>query len=448
MPPISPAAKVGFVTVVSAALLGASAVWLTRYQVRKTGYELLLTYSDVNGLAPGAAVMLMGVRVGRVLTVDPDTDLVRVRCLIEEDKIKLYQGSKFKIYSKGLIGDKALEIFPPTTRERVAIAPGSEIRGDDPVRLDTTFEAADQAVKSIRQYAESDEAKETFKQGLDAIKTTFAKIDKLATNLDSLVLEANAMVSHGRSLAGSVREDDIRAVVDDLRTLTAGLRQSYQALLGSPDQRNAAQEAIDNLAQLSGRLSDVAGQIEAFTSDPKLKADLQDIVKQTQQILVSVRGPDGKAVPGLSPRLQLTGLNRKAGLNPEENTISGSLGMRIGVGESAMMISADDIGLDSRFTATWGMPDFFSPNLGFHVGMIRSGLGAGIDWIPLSGVELGAEAFIDQDTPKARLSATVFPDFLARRFGLNIEFIQSQAAPGTAGYYSSTRAGIQWRPMD
>lgn len=425
-----------------------TAVWLTRYQVRKTGYELALTYADVNGLAPGAAVMLMGVRVGRVLTVDPEADLVRVRCLIEEDKTKLYQGSKFKIYSKGLIGDKALEIFPPLTKARVAIPPGTTIRGDDPVRLDTTFEAADEAVKSIRKYADSDEAKETFKQGLSAVKTTFDKIDKLTTHLDELVLEANAMVSHGKDLAGTVHEDDVRAMVSDLKTLTAGLRQSYQALLGSPDQRNAAQEAIDNLAQLSGRLSDVAGQIEAFTSDPKLKNDLQDIVKQTQQILISVRGPEGKSVPGLSPRLELTGLNRKEGKNPEENTISGGLGMRIGVGESALQIGVEEIGLDSRFTATWGMPNFFSPNLGFHVGMIRTGLGAGIDWAPLSGVELGAEAFIDRDSPKARLSATVFPDFLARRFGLNIEFIQSQAAPGTDAYFTSTRAGIQWRPMD
>lgn len=446
---ISPAARVGFVTVVSAALLGVTAVWLTRYQVRKTGYELELTYSDVNGLAPGATVMLMGVRVGRVLAVDPEADRVRVRCLIEQDRIKLYRGSRFKIYSKGLIGDKALEIFPPPpARERQIIPPGSQIRGDDPVRLDTTFEAADQAIKAIRRYAESDEARETFRQGLEAVKTTFDKIDRLATNLDKLVLEANAVVSHGRHLASSVREEDIRAVVDDLRTLTAGLRQSYQALLGSPDQRNAAQEAIDNLAQLSGRLSNVAGQIEAFTSDPKLKSDLQDIVKQTQQILISVRGPEGKTVPGLSPRLELTGLNRKEGKNAEENTISGSLGLRIGVGESAIHFGVEEIGLDSRFSATWGLPNFFSPDLGFHVGMIRSGLGAGIDWSPLSGVELGAEAFIDRDTPKARLSATVFPDFLARRFGLNLEFIQSQAMPGTDAYFSSTRAGIQWRPMD
>ena len=445
---VSPAAKVGFITVVSAALLGATAVWLTRYQVRKTGYEIALTYSDVNGLAPGATVMLMGVRVGRVLTVDPGDDLVKVRCLIEEDKTRLYKGSFFKIYSKGLIGDKALEIFPPLTAERTPIPAGATIRGDDPVRMDTTFEAADAAVKSIKSYAESDEAKQTFKEGLGAVKLTFNKIDKRAGHLDDLVLEANSMVTHGRNLAGTVREDDIRTMVGDLKVLTGGLRQSYQALLGSPDQKNAAQDAIDNLAELSGRLSHVAGQIEAFTSDPKLKADLQDIVKQTQQVLMSVRGPEGKSVPGISPRMELTGLNRKEGKNGEENTISGSLGLRIGVGESAILVGVEEIGLDSRFTATWGMPNFFSPNLGFHVGMIRTGLGAGIDWAPLSGVELGAEAFIDRDTPKARLSATVFPDFLARRFGLNIEFIQSQAGMGTDAYYTSTRAGIQWRPMD
>ncbi|MBM3274638.1 MAG: MCE family protein, partial [Candidatus Sericytochromatia bacterium] len=402
-----------------------------------------------NGLAPGAAVMLMGVRVGRVMSIEPGDDEVVVRCLIEESSTRIFHGSKFKIYSKGLIGDKALEIFPPLPgRKGEQIAAGSVIRGDDPVRLDTTFEAADQAVKSIKTYADSPEAKATFKQGLDAVKITFAKVDRLATHLDNLVLEADAFVVHGRKLATSVREDDVRAMVRDLKTLTAGLRQSYQALLGSPDQRNAAQEAIDNLAQLSSRLSSVAGQVEAFTTDPKLKSDLQDIVKQTQQILSSVRGPEGKTVAGLSPRLELTGLNRKEQGKADLNTVSGSLGMRLSVGDSAMMIGVEEIGLDSRFTATWGLPSFFAPNLGFHVGMVRTGLGGGIDWYPLSGVELGAEAFIDSESPKARLSATVFPDFLARRFGLNLEFIGSQALPGTTGYYSSTRAGIQWRPLD
>ncbi len=445
---VSPAAKVGFVTIVSAALLGATAAWLTRLQVRKTGYPITLQYADVNGLAAGASVMLMGVRVGRVLAVNPGEEGVTVRALIERDDVKLYQGSRFKIYSAGLIGDKVLEIFPPPRETRGArIAAEARLRGDDPVRMDTTFEAADQAVKSIKRYAESPEAQKTFKEGLLAVRATFAKVDALTSHLDELVVEADAFVSHGRNLAGTIRQDDVRAMVNDLKVLTAGLRQSYQALLGSPDQRNSAQEAIDNLAQLSNRLSHVAGQIDAFTSDPKLKTDLQDIVKQTQSLLTSIRGPEGKTVPGLSPRLALIGNSRTVGLKAEDPNISGDLGMRVNVGESALGIGVEDIGLESKFTATWGLPHFFSDNFGFHVGMIRTGLGAGIDWVPLSGVELGAEAYNDQK-PKARLSATLFPDFLARRFGLNIEFIQSQALPNTPDYYSSLRAGIQWRPMD
>ncbi|MBM3269657.1 MAG: MCE family protein [Candidatus Sericytochromatia bacterium] len=444
----SPAAKVGFVTVVSFALLGATVVWLTRYQVRKTGYPLTLEYGDVNGLAAGAAVMVMGVRVGRVLEIHPGDEGVTVRALIERDDVKLFEGSRFKIYSAGLIGDKVLEIFPPPKDRRGArIQPEARLRGDDPVRLDTTFEAADQAVKSIRRYAESPEARKTFQEGLKAVQGTFAKVDSLTTHLDELVLEADAFVSHGRNLAGTVRQEDVRVMVGDLKVLTAGLRQSYQALLGSPDQRNAAQEAIDNLAQLSARLSATAGQIEAFTSDPKLKSDLQDIVKQTQSLLTSIRGPEGKTVPGLSPRLALIGNSRTVGLKAEDPNISGDLGMRVNVGESALLIGVEDIGLESKFTATWGLPHFFADNFGFHVGMIRTGLGAGIDWSPLAGVELGAEAYNDQK-PKARLTATLFPDFLARRFGLNIELIQSQALPNTPDYYSSLRAGIQWRPMD
>ncbi|MBI6546721.1 MAG: MCE family protein [Cyanobacteria bacterium NC_groundwater_1444_Ag_S-0.65um_54_12] len=443
----SPATKVGLVTALGAVLLVLSLIWLTRYQVKTTGYRFKLVYSDVNGLTPGASVLLMGVRVGRVLTVVPQERTVLVECLIEDNATKIYQGSRFKIYSKGLIGEKALEIFPPTEPATNLLSSGAFLRGDDPVRLDTTFEAADQAVKSIGRYIDSPQTKATFQRSLEAVQTIFAKLDTLSEHLDQLVIEAEQFVAHGKQLAGTVQEKDMRAMVEDLRFLTGGLRQSYQSLLGSPDKRNAAQEAMDSLARLSGRLDHVAGQIDAFTSDPKQKADLADIVKQTQTQLASFQGQEGGKIPAFSPRLELQGITQSdvAQTPANLNTLSGNLSLRLGVGETAFVAGAEELGQNTLFTLTWGLPQFFAPSTGFHLGLIRSKMGMGIDFVPLAGTEVRAELF-DPVRTQVRLSALLFPDFLGQRYGISFEWIQSLKRD--VPEFSSARVGIQWRPLD
>lgn len=434
-------------TVVGVALLAATAMWMTRFQGRPSGYRLKLAYSDVNGLTTGASVMLMGVRIGRVLSVKPTDRSVELECLIEDAETRIFRGSEFKIYSKGLIGDKALEIFPPEVPTIELIPKDTLIRGDDPVRMDRTFEAADGAVKAIRKYADSPEAQKTFQEGMAAVRETFAKVDALTEHLNALVLEANGFVTHGRMLAGTIRERDVRAMVDDLRFLTKGMRQSYQSLLGSPEQKSAAQEAMDNLATLSARLANVATQIEQFTSDPKLKADLTDIVKQSRGILTALQPPEGRKTPAFSPRLALQGISQTDAANtpPGLNTLSANLGLSLAFGDTAFVAGAEELGNNSLFTFTWGMPRFFADNIGFHLGLVRSKMGMGVDYMPLPGTEIRAELF-DPVRTQVRLSASYFPDFLASRYGLDIEWIQSlnRSAPNL----TSARVGIQWRPLD
>ncbi|MBU6429727.1 MAG: MCE family protein, partial [Cyanobacteria bacterium REEB65] len=420
---VNSATKVGVLTVASAVLAGAVFAWMVRFNPRSHGYDLQLVYHDVSGLAPGARVMLMGVSVGRVLSVVPGTSSVRVTAEIDHASTRIYQDSHFRIYSQGLVGQKALEIFPPAEPTGSFVVPGDVIAGEDPVRLEASFEAADKAVKTLERFADSPETRQTFEEGLKSLKATFAKIDTLSDNLDDLVLQADRFVGHGSALAEQIHGSDVREMVADLKFLSHGLRQSYQALLGSPDRRSAAQEAINNLAKLSERLDHVAGQIDSFTSDPKLKSNLADIVSQSKDLLASLHGPANRTTPAFSPRLEILGLTQNdAEQNPPQlNTLTANLGLRLGVGDTAFMAGAEEVGQNTLFDLTWGMPDFFAQGTGFHLGLIRSKMGLGVDFTPFAGTELAAELY-DPVRTQFRLSALVFPDFLAHRYGLDVEW--------------------------
>ena len=74
----SPAAKVGLATIASVVVIGASLSWLVSLSFGPSGYDFDVQYKDVSGLMPGGGVMLMGVRVGKVVSVVPEEDMVRV----------------------------------------------------------------------------------------------------------------------------------------------------------------------------------------------------------------------------------------------------------------------------------------------------------------------------------------------------------------------------------
>ena len=75
------------------------------------GYTVQATFMTVGGLQTGAVVELAGVEIGRVEHVALDNYQARVKMKID-DKIALSEDTKAAIKSKGLIGERYVEIFP------------------------------------------------------------------------------------------------------------------------------------------------------------------------------------------------------------------------------------------------------------------------------------------------------------------------------------------------
>jgi len=113
---LTPAVKVGILTFLSVIVLIFGLMWLKGRAI-SAGQRIEVKFQDVDGMRPGSAVQMMGIRIGQIEEVipyiDKDTSYVRVKFVITQVGITIPTASTISIQQSGIIGEKFLEITPP-----------------------------------------------------------------------------------------------------------------------------------------------------------------------------------------------------------------------------------------------------------------------------------------------------------------------------------------------
>jgi phospholipid/cholesterol/gamma-HCH transport system substrate-binding protein len=103
---------VGFLVLCVAGILGYFSLHLGQVDLGgNEGYTVQADFTTAGGLQTGASVELAGVKVGRVTYVGLDHYRARVQLKIQRG-IPLYEDAKAAIKTKGLIGERYIEISP------------------------------------------------------------------------------------------------------------------------------------------------------------------------------------------------------------------------------------------------------------------------------------------------------------------------------------------------
>ena len=103
---------VGFFIVAGIVCLGYLSIRLGKLEIRgERGYEIHATFSNVGGLKVGSPIVIAGVDVGRVKSVTMQNYQALVILTLPE-AIKIQEDSIALIKTKGLIGEKYIEITP------------------------------------------------------------------------------------------------------------------------------------------------------------------------------------------------------------------------------------------------------------------------------------------------------------------------------------------------
>jgi phospholipid/cholesterol/gamma-HCH transport system substrate-binding protein len=121
---------VGLFMVAGMICLGYLTIKLGKLEVLgNKGYEIQAVFSSSGGLKTGSSVVIAGVDIGRVKQVILDDYRARVTMIIPSD-VKIQEDAIASIKTKGLIGEKYVEISPGGMEEN--IKPGGVIRDTQP----------------------------------------------------------------------------------------------------------------------------------------------------------------------------------------------------------------------------------------------------------------------------------------------------------------------------
>lgn len=117
---------VGLLIIAGIICLGYLSIKLGKMEVwGGKGYDVDAIFSDVGGLKIGASIEIAGVEVGRVKSITLDNYQARVVLNLAEN-VRLQEDAIASIKTKGLIGEKFIEITPGGLEK--IIPPGGLIR--------------------------------------------------------------------------------------------------------------------------------------------------------------------------------------------------------------------------------------------------------------------------------------------------------------------------------
>lgn len=104
---------VGFFLLIGIFCLGYLSIKLGRLDVfGETRYIVHARFEKVGGLKPGTVVEIAGVDVGKVKSVELDKDYQAELSLLIEKDVKIQEDATASIKTKGLIGEKYVQITP------------------------------------------------------------------------------------------------------------------------------------------------------------------------------------------------------------------------------------------------------------------------------------------------------------------------------------------------
>ncbi|MDR3561799.1 MAG: MlaD family protein [Negativicutes bacterium] len=278
---LSTEAKVGAMTLIGFLLLAFMVIHLGDFSFGEKGYPLKATFSQVAGLKDGNTVRYAGVEVGRVTGVKATPGGVEVTMRINPG-IKIPEGAKFAIGTDGLLGEKFINITPPRTLASY-MAPGSEVRGEDPQSLEQLVTTADRTLADVQKLIQSlnevfgdDKVKAAMRDSAINAREITARLNEFSAALARMALnneqDINVMVNNLRAMS-----DSLRAVAARADNMVANVDNNGQT---AKDVR----ETIENLKKTSIRVEKIAASLEGVATDPETVRNIKDTLKNTREV--------------------------------------------------------------------------------------------------------------------------------------------------------------------
>ena len=207
----------------------------------KPTYTLTVNFPNASGLLKGSEVHLSGALIGKVITDPrpiPDTQKVEVKLKIDKS-VGIRRNATYVIGSEGLLGDKFVEVRPveykegtPDNQRAPFVKDGEVIEGVPATDMDSIMRSSKPLIDKANDIA--DQLDEMIRKlnlevfsgtSTDDLKETISKLREMVDNGDSMITNANDLLSQaktGKGVLGRLIND--KQVGDNLAAFIANLK--------------------------------------------------------------------------------------------------------------------------------------------------------------------------------------------------------------------------------
>lgn len=300
--------KIGLFAVAMIGAAWAGIRFLSGFDIFSRNAVYYAAYEQVNGVQHASPILMKGVKIGTVTDIafDPSQSDKVVLQLTVQRRYRLPEDSEAKIFSNGLMGNKAIEIIYGTSPVY--------LRSGDTLRAGRDRDLMDMAGSEL----------DFFKQQFSKIATDLTAtlenlnglLERNAGNIDGTLGHLNALSGDMASVLDAEKEH-LRQAIANLSRFAETLGENsgqVDSLIGNlnrfsaqlTDEQLVARlgSAVDELSTLLARIEHGDGTMARLVNDPALYESVNGAVENLSALLA-----DLKQYPGRYVHLSLFGRN-------------------------------------------------------------------------------------------------------------------------------------------
>ena len=254
-------------------------------------YDLVVRFDNVTGLKPDSPVEIAGIEVGRVREIGLDNGRARLVLAID-DKVQVPSDVKASIKSRGVLGDKFLELSGGSP-EAPRLAEGGEIvRSGRSADLEVLFQKVGQIADDIGVVAKSVAGVFGGPEGEHDLRLTFHSLRDLTVSLNEMVqknLESvNLIVANLKDFSG------------DLKHISGNNRKGIDAIVANFEVASAQMRGtLERVNSVMAKIDAGEGAVGRMVNDEKMGEDLRRAVASLESVAAKIdegKGSLGKLI--------------------------------------------------------------------------------------------------------------------------------------------------------
>lgn len=271
-------ARVGLFALVIIALAVYASFRMEGWSPRgNRGYTLYTSFDNAQGLHDETSIRIAGVEVGKVQTIElVEGKEARVKMRIYPE-IVLEEGVVARIRSKGLLGDKFIELVPPEEYGR-NLEDGEDIgRGEVPPDFEDMMDDLATTVSDIRRVARSLREALADEEGSDSLKNIVGSIEQVVEGLNETVAslreEGPEIIERAERIARAI-DEIVGENRQDVEEAIAQIKQSAKKL----------NQSLDSIADITKGIEEGRGTIGRLVKDEGLINRTEVVIREVEDL--------------------------------------------------------------------------------------------------------------------------------------------------------------------